>query len=59
MSEHKAHVLWKRETPDFKYETYNREHDVTFGGGLQIRASAAPEYRELRTRIVKELIEQP
>jgi hypothetical protein len=25
MSEHHATIDWKRETPDFAYETYNRE----------------------------------
>jgi hypothetical protein len=33
MSEHKVTVDWKRETPDFAYETYNRDHDWTFDSG--------------------------
>ncbi len=45
MSEHHATIEWGRETPDFSYETYNRDHDWAFDGGTTIRASAAPAYR--------------
>lgn len=44
MSHHLAEVRWSRTTPDFKYETYNREHTITFGGGTSLTASSAPEY---------------
>jgi organic hydroperoxide reductase OsmC/OhrA len=44
MSEHKATIHWRRETADFKYENYNRDHDWDFDGGATIRASAAPAY---------------
>jgi organic hydroperoxide reductase OsmC/OhrA len=44
MSEHKVTVNWKRETPDFSYESYNRDHDWTFDAGVTLRASAAPGY---------------
>ena len=44
MSEHKVSVEWKRETPDFSYQTYNRDHDWTFDAGITVRASAAPGY---------------
>ena len=44
MSEHKVTVDWKRETPDFAYETYNRDHDWTFDAGVTVRASANPAY---------------
>jgi organic hydroperoxide reductase OsmC/OhrA len=44
MSEHKVTVEWKRETPDFSYQSYNRDHDWTFDAGVSIRASAAPGY---------------
>ena len=30
MSEHTVTVQWRRETPDFAYETYNRDHDWAF-----------------------------
>ena len=44
MSEHKVRVEWKRETPDFAYPTYNRDHDWTFDAGVTVRASANPAY---------------
>ena len=44
MSEHKVTVDWKRETPDFAYETYNRDHDWSFDAGITVRASANPAY---------------
>jgi organic hydroperoxide reductase OsmC/OhrA len=45
MSEHKAKVSWQRTSSDFRYDSYNREHQVSFSGGLSITASAAPAYR--------------
>lgn len=45
MSEHIATIEWKRETPDFTYESYNRDHDWTFDAGITIRASATPAYQ--------------
>jgi len=45
MSEHKVTVDWKRETPDFAYETYNRDHSWGFDAGITVRASAAPSYK--------------
>jgi organic hydroperoxide reductase OsmC/OhrA len=44
MSEHKVTVEWKRETPDFSYQSYNRDHDWSFDAGVTLRASAAPAY---------------
>jgi organic hydroperoxide reductase OsmC/OhrA len=44
MSEHKATIAWKRETPDFAYQTYNRDHEWSFDAGITVRASAAPAY---------------
>lgn len=44
MSEHKVTVEWKCETPDFSYQSYNRDHDWTFDAGVTVRASAAPAY---------------
>jgi len=44
MSEHKAKIVWKREAPDFVYETYNREHVWEFESGQSLTASAAPEF---------------
>jgi len=45
MSEHKAKLLWQRQTADFAYDTYDRSHAVTMEGGAVISASAAPEYK--------------
>jgi organic hydroperoxide reductase OsmC/OhrA len=45
MSEHKVALEWKRESTTFTYDTYNRDHLLTFDGGAQIPASAAPAYR--------------
>jgi organic hydroperoxide reductase OsmC/OhrA len=44
MSEHKAMIDWERETPDFAYETYDRDHDWIFDAGVTVRASANPAY---------------
>jgi organic hydroperoxide reductase OsmC/OhrA len=44
MSEHQATIQWRRETQGFTYESYNRDHDWKFDGGVTIRASAAPAY---------------
>ena len=44
MSEHTATIEWCRETPDFAYETYNRDHDWSFDAGITVRASANPAY---------------
>ena len=44
MSEHTITVEWKRETPDFAYQSYNRDHNWTFDAGITVRASAAPAY---------------
>ena len=44
MSEHKISLEWKRATPDFQYQTYNRDHTWKFDGGHEMQASAAPAY---------------
>jgi organic hydroperoxide reductase OsmC/OhrA len=44
MSEHHATIDWKRETPDFAYDTYNRDHEWQFDAGITVRASATPAY---------------
>jgi organic hydroperoxide reductase OsmC/OhrA len=44
MSEHKVTVDWKRETSDFAYETYNRDHNWVFDAGVTVRASANAAY---------------
>ncbi|MFO0910495.1 MAG: OsmC family protein [Isosphaeraceae bacterium] len=44
MSDHLATIAWKRETPDFAYPTYKRDHDWVFDSGTTVRASANPAY---------------
>jgi organic hydroperoxide reductase OsmC/OhrA len=45
MSEHEARVEWRRGAVEFTTDTYDRTHSWTFGGGLRVEASSAPEYR--------------
>lgn len=44
MSEHIAEISWKRETPGFSYDEYNRTHRWRFDNGLEVAAAAAPEF---------------
>ena len=44
MSEHTAKISWSRGSRDFSYDTYSRDHTWTFGAGVQLQASAAPDY---------------
>lgn len=45
MSEHRATAHWRRTSADFSYDTYNRAHEVRFGGGQILAFSSAPEFR--------------
>ncbi|MCW5784795.1 MAG: OsmC family protein [Nitrospirales bacterium] len=45
MSEHTITLEWKRESENFSYESYNRDHELVFEGGFHLPASAAPAYR--------------
>ncbi|MDB6019366.1 MAG: peroxiredoxin [Pedosphaera sp.] len=42
MSEHKATISWKRNTPEFLKGRYSREHTWSFDGGLTVLASSSP-----------------
>jgi len=44
MSEHRASVHWSRGGAEFTYEKYPRLHRWTFGGGVSLDGSSAPEY---------------
>lgn len=44
MSEHQVTIDWRRETPEFDYQTYNRDHNWSFDSGITVRASATPAY---------------
>jgi organic hydroperoxide reductase OsmC/OhrA len=45
MTEYRATAHWRRTSADFTYESYNRDHEVKFGGGETIPWSAAPEFK--------------
>ena len=44
MSEHKATIVWNRDSKDFTYKTYSRDHAWKFPNGVEIPASATPAY---------------
>ncbi len=44
MSEHRATVTWRRGSVEFTYDSYPRDHEWEFEGGVRVEASAAPEY---------------
>jgi organic hydroperoxide reductase OsmC/OhrA len=44
MSTHTIELSWTRTTPDFSYDTYNRDHQIYVGGKQVIANSAAVEY---------------
>lgn len=44
MSEHRVQVSWNRESEGFGYREYNREHRWIFDHGVEVNASAAPEF---------------
>lgn len=51
MHEYRATTSWRRTSADFTYETYNRAHEVTFGGGEVVGWSAAPEFKGDANRV--------
>lgn len=44
MAAHGVTVKWNRESADFTYQTYNRDHTWQFDGGESVNASAAVDY---------------
>ncbi len=44
MSEHRVTVSWQRTSEDFAYESYSRNHVWSFEGGVEVPASAAPDF---------------
>ncbi|MBK7652164.1 MAG: OsmC family protein [Flammeovirgaceae bacterium] len=44
MSEYTVSLKWISESNDFSYKNYSRTHELKFGGGIVVKASAAPEY---------------
>ncbi|MBC7542683.1 MAG: OsmC family protein [Candidatus Sericytochromatia bacterium] len=45
MSTHDVSVSWRRDRPDFTYDTYGRDHRWAFGTGSLVQASAAEAYK--------------
>jgi organic hydroperoxide reductase OsmC/OhrA len=50
MSEHNATVRWKRESADFSYQSYNRDHVWEFES-VKVLASAAPGFQGSTERV--------
>ena len=44
MSQHHATIAWQRNSTPFDYHTYPRDHTWSFGGGIDVPASAAPDF---------------
>lgn len=51
MSEHRAAVSWSRGECDFTYESYSRDHTWAFEGGVEVPASAAPDFLGTANRV--------
>ncbi|MBL9095971.1 MAG: OsmC family protein [Alphaproteobacteria bacterium] len=49
--EYRATTTWRRTSAEFTYETYNRAHEVKFGGGETVPWSAAPEFKGEADRV--------
>ncbi len=45
MSEHRVRVRWERKGVDFGYESYPRDHEWRFEGGVRVPATSAPAFR--------------
>lgn len=44
MSEHVVDVSWSRGGHEFTYDSYNRDHEWRFDGGITVPGSANPKY---------------
>ncbi|TCC43845.1 OsmC family peroxiredoxin [Kribbella capetownensis] len=44
MSEHVVDVSWSRGGHEFTYDSYNRDHEWRFDGGVTVPGSANPQY---------------
>lgn len=51
MSVHGANIAWERNRDDFKYDSYTRNHVWRFANGVQVEASAAPDFLGDATRV--------
>lgn len=41
---YKSDLTWKNTLPDFKFETYSRNHEINFSGHQKLISSASPDY---------------
>jgi organic hydroperoxide reductase OsmC/OhrA len=48
--EHRATVIWRRESADFTYETYNRGHEMRFAD-IVVPASSSPDFKGDAARV--------
>ena len=44
MSEHVVDISWSRGANEFTYDTYDRDHEWRFDGGVTVPGSANPKY---------------
>ncbi len=44
MSEHRATIEWSGGSTEFTYDLYPRDHLWTFEGGIEVPATAAPQF---------------
>ena len=44
MSSHPITLTWNRDDKEFSYRSYSRDHDLDFGHGVSLRASAAADF---------------
>jgi organic hydroperoxide reductase OsmC/OhrA len=44
MSQYRANLKWKNQGSDFNYDTFDRTHHISFPGGIELKATSAPEY---------------
>lgn len=51
MTEHRASISWKRDSEDFDYDSFSRDHLWNLATGAEIQASSAPEYKGTRGRV--------
>jgi organic hydroperoxide reductase OsmC/OhrA len=45
MSEHRVAIEWSGGSAEFTYDTYPRDHLWTFEGGIEVPATAAPDFK--------------
>lgn len=44
MPDYKVQLNWRRDSPDFSHDSFNRNHQITFSCGVSLEASSAPEF---------------